>query len=388
MYPLAQDIINNNDIDNLIDWLKTYPRLTKGSLTVEFENIWSKWIGTKHSVYVNSGSSANLLMLYSLFLSMNLKLGDKVVVPAISWATDLSPVIQLGLQPILCDCNLENLSVDVTELRKIFENDKPKALILVSVLGLVPNMEEIVSLCDQHNVILLEDVCESLGSKFHGKNLGTFGKMSSFSLYYGHHISTIEGGMICTNDDDFADILRSIRNHGWDRDWSFDKQEEFRSKYDVLEFDRMYKFYYPGFNVRSTDLQAKLGLRQIQKLDSVCQIRERNFKEYLKCFKTCDMWLPQYDENNTYVSNFCFPIIHKNKNKIYKSLKENNIESRPLICGSMGRQPMYYDRFGKCDLKNADLIDEIGLYIPNNQSLTTDDVRFIASIVIKAMEEN
>ena len=222
MINLVQDTIDNKDINQLIKWLKTYPRLTKGELTIQFEKDWSDYLGVEYSIFVNSGSSANLLMIYYLIESGLLKRGDKVIVPALSWSTSLSPVIQFGLQPILCDCNLDDLSIDIEHFNVLIKEHKPKALVLVPILGFVPNMKEIQDICESKNIILLEDTCESLGSEFNNKKLGTFGLMSSFSTYFGHHISTIEGGMICTNDKKVANILKSLRSHGWDRDMYVD----------------------------------------------------------------------------------------------------------------------------------------------------------------------
>ena len=195
MITLVKDTIDNKDIDQLIDWLKTYPRLTKGTVTLELEEKWSKWLGRKYSVFCNSGSSANLLMLSALGESIGYK-HCKVVVPSVAWATDLAPVMQLGMTPILCDSNMDDLSVDLEHLEKIFKEEDPSVLMLVSVLGLVPNMDKIVDMCMQYDVALLEDTCESMGCEYKGQKLGTFGMMSSFSTYFGHHISTIEGGFI------------------------------------------------------------------------------------------------------------------------------------------------------------------------------------------------
>jgi len=195
MIKLTEDTISNSDIDGLIDWLKTYPQLTKGELTPKLEKKWSNWLGTKHSIFCNSGSSANLLMLWALIEANRITRDAKIVVPSVAWATDLAPVIQLGMTPILCDSNLEDLSVDIKHLKKIFIETKPDVLLLVSVLGLVPDMQKITELCDEYNVILLEDTCESMGSNYKNQKLGTFGLMSSFSTYFGHHISTIEGAL-------------------------------------------------------------------------------------------------------------------------------------------------------------------------------------------------
>ena len=264
MITLVKNTIDNDDIDNLIDWLKTYPRLTKGSVTLELERKYADWLGIEYSVFCNSGSSANLLMLSAIIEKYKSK---KVVVPSVAWATDLSPVMQLGLKPLLCDCNMDDLSVDLNHLEEIFKTESPDALLLVSVLGLVPDMGEITRLCEEYNVILLEDTCESMGSEFRDTKLGTFGLMSSFSTFFGHHISTIEGGFVCTDDKEIYELLVSLRSHGWARESSVETQFKLQQEWDVTDFDSLYTFYYPGYNVRSTDLQAYIGLTQIDKLD-------------------------------------------------------------------------------------------------------------------------
>ena len=279
MTKLVSDTINRDDINALIEWLQQdpIPRLTKGNLTFELEEKWAKKIGTKYSVYVNSGSSAILLALAALNESDRLK-NNKIVVPALSWATDVSSPMLLGLDPIMCDCNLEDLSCDLKELESIFKQNNPAALILVSPLGLVPKMKEVVELCEKYDVKLLEDVCESMGSKYNNKYLGSFGFASFFSMYFGHHLSTIEGGFINTNDEDFYHMLLMMRSHGWDRDLPKWKQDELRKEYNCNKFDALYNFYVPGFNLRATDLQAFIGLRAIDKLDSYVVKRTNNFK--------------------------------------------------------------------------------------------------------------
>ena len=383
MIKLVQDTISKEDINELIKWLETYPQLTKSTKTKEFEKAWSNWMGVKHSIFVNSGSSANLLMLYALIASKSLK-NNKVVVPSLSWATDLSPVMQLGLEPILVDCNLDNLSVDLKDLEDIFLKETPSCLILVSVLGLPPNMTKIEDLCKKYDVILLEDACESLGTSYNGKKLGTFGKMSSFSLYFGHHISTIEGGMICTDDDNIADTLLQLRSHGWDRDLSESKQSELRNKWNIDSFSALYTFYIPGFNLRPTDLQAVIGLGQLNKIDEIISKRNENFLRYLNNLKDFT-WTPKI-EGNHFISNFCMPIIDENKKEIIEGLIKNNIECRPLICGSMGMQPFYVDVYGKNIKKNTSIIDKHGLYVPNHPHLTIDEIDRISEIIINSIK--
>ena len=382
MIKLVNDTIDNNDIDKLIEWLQTYPRLTKGELTIKFEEKWSNWLGVKHSVFCNSGSSANLLMLWALVEANRISRDSKVVVPSLAWATDLSPVIQLGMTPILCDINLEDLSVDLDDLEKIFKESKPEVLLLVSVLGLVPDMIKISKLCKKYNVILLEDTCEGMGSECGNKKLGTFGLMSSFSTYFGHHISTIEGGLVSTNDTELFEILKSIRSHGWDRDASDDYKAKLRKKWDTSEFDALYTFYHSGFNLRSTDLQAFIGLGQIDKLDSICEKRNDNFKIYQKELKNFRPYVWEWAED--FISNFAYPVIAddvEERDEIIKRLQEANIEVRPMICGSMGTQPFYMKKYGDNILFNANVVDKTGFYVPNHPGLSKDDIIKICDII-------
>ena len=383
MINLVKDTISNDDIDKLIGWLQTYPRLTKGPLTLELEQKWSDWIGTKYSVFCNSGSSANLLMLSAYIENTRMQKDRnklKIVVPSVSWATDLAPIIQLGLTPILCDCNLNDLSIDLDHLNEIItSHGKIDALLLVSVLGLVPKMDKIQDICDKHDIVLLEDSCESMGSKHKGQNLGTFGSMSSFSTFFGHHISTIEGGFVSTNDKELYDLLLSLRSHGWDRDLDKKSQNKLRDVWDVSGFESLYTFYYPGYNLRSTDLNAFIGIGQIDNLNEWGLVREKNFRLYQRLIHN-DYWKPKLYPNS-FVSNFAYPIIHPARNEIAQQLQNNSVEVRPLVCGSMGNQPFYKKQYGKIKLPNADKIDEYGLYVPNNPKLTENEVTIVADII-------
>ena len=361
---LVTDTINDKDIDELIEWLKTYPRLTKGNKTLELEKKFASWIGTEYSLFINSGSSANLLMVAALIEAGKLKRGDKVFIPALSWSTDLSPLIHLGLEPILVDCNFDDLSIDVEHLRlllRLHKDDLPKVLILVSVLGLVPNMDNIIELCNKQGIIILEDNCESLGSKFNGTKLGNFGIMSSYSTYFGHHISTIEGGFVTTTDEQLYDILLGLRSHGWDRDLSKSKQQRLRQTWNVTNFQSLYTFYFPGFNLRSTDLNAFIGLGQLKKLDKIVETRNKLWNEYIINLHP-ELWHPEFDTKK-YVSAFAFPIIVNNeelRNLLVNKLQEGKVEVRPIICGSMGTQPVFVQRYGEMKLTNVTEVDKTG----------------------------
>ena len=344
MIKLVSDTIDKQDINSLIEWLSQdeIPKLTKGELTVELEKKWANKIGTKYSVFVNSGSSSILLTLAALKHTNRLK-NNKVVVPSLSWATDLSSPILLGLEPILCDCNLTDLSCDLGHLEEIFKTESPSVLILVSVLGLVPDMNRIIELCKKYDVLLLEDACESMGSKYKGEYLGTFGLASFFSMYFGHHLSTIEGGFINTNDKDLYNSLLMMRSHGWSRDLPIEDQNHYNTKYNTDSFSSLYNFYLPGMNLRSTDLQAFIGLRAIDKLDNYSQKRNSNFKFYLKNLT-----------NN-----------------------ELNIESNP------DNKPVLYENYKRVNIPNSDIIDKFGFYLPNHQDLTESEILKITNIINK-----
>ena len=377
---LVKDTINQNDINRLIKWLETNPKLTKGNITIEFEEIWSKWLGVKYSVFVNSGSSANLLALYSLILSGKMK-NNKIVVPSVSWVTTISPVIQLGLNPIMCDCDYENLGLDINHLKQIIKEENPSSIILVHVLGIPNHMDEIIKLCNENNILLIEDTCESIGSKYNDKLVGTFGDLSTFSFYFGHHMSTIEGGMVSTDDEDLYHILLSIRSHGWDRDLPEEKQKFLREKYNVDNFKSLYTFYHPGFNLRSTDLQAFIGIGQMEKLNEIITNRNKNYIKYQNEIKN-NFWSIS-PPKNSFISNFSFPIITKNIKNLTEDLINNNIECRPLICGSINEHPFWYERYGKINLPNSKLVHEYGLYIPNNHQMTKEELNKVINIVNK-----
>jgi CDP-4-dehydro-6-deoxyglucose reductase, E1 len=384
MINLVKDTINREDVNSLIDWLNQdpIPRLTKGELTRELETKWSNMLGTSHSVFVNSGSSAILLSLYSLKLAKKLK-NKKIIVPGLSWITDISSVMQLGFTPILCDCNLNDLSLDLIHLEHLIKIENPAAVILVSVLGIVPDMDRITAMCKKYNVVLIEDMCEAMNSSYAGKKLGTFGTMSMFSTYFGHAISTIEGGFSNTDDEELATIMLSCRNHGWDRDLSENKKNELKAKHGIDDFNQMYTFYYPGFNLRSTDMQAFLGLKQLDKLERYTTNRFENFKRYreqLKDFNDLDLTLREDD----FASNLAFPVVSKNRKEITQKLKDNEVEIRPLIAGNMARQPFWLKKFKSNkfgQLQNCDMIHDYGFYLPNHQDLTFDEIDFICDIV-------
>ncbi len=389
MISLTENTINQDNIMHLAQWLLGNPKLTQGEKVREFEDAFASYMGRKHAVFVNSGSSANLLMLYALKLVLGEhKTKDsnyKVVIPTVSWATDLAPAIQLGLEPILADCNMDDLSVDLDHLEDIFYEHSPEALMLVSILGLVPDMERIVNLCHKYKVNLLEDVCESLGSEYQGQYLGFFGLMSSYSFYFSHHISTIEGGMITTDDETAYNLLVMLRSHGWGRDLTPEIRQNLKELAKVDDLKEKFTFYVPGFNFRSTDLQAVIGLEQLEQLNHIATTRHRNYLEYIKRLPD-ELWVPEYRDGDI-VSNFGMPIISGHKDRIVKALDDNSIECRPLVCGSLGQQPMWTRFNGKpTPFTNADDINKNGIYIPNHSKITFDDIEEICGVIKESLK--
>jgi CDP-6-deoxy-D-xylo-4-hexulose-3-dehydrase len=379
MIKLCADIINRNDIDCLISWLQGMPKFTKGEKTLEFEEKFSSIIGCDHSVFCNSGSSANLLIVSALIQGGYLR-NKKIIVPQVSWSTTVFPAMQLGLTPIMCDCNLMNLGINIDDFEKIVRKEKPAALIMVHVVGFNSHIERVLEICNEHDVLLIEDTCESLGSVVNNKHLGSFGFASSFSFYFGHHISTIEGGMVCTNNKEFANILRMIRSHGWDRDIDEESKREYRQMYNVGEFDALYKFYYAGFNLRSTDLQAFIGLNQLPKLDYIAQKRHENFATYKNSLGN-NLWKPTLKQD--LVSNMGYPLLLSNRNEISQRLKEDGIECRPLVSGSMGIQPAWKDAYGESVMQYASIVNSQGMYVPNHSELSESEIQKICGIINK-----
>ena len=320
-------------------------------------------------------------MAATLLESGRLK-NKKIIVPAVSWATTVAPFMQLGFDPILCDCDKNNFGLDINHLQELVAIHDPGAVILVHVLGWSNSMDEIVNICNNNNILLLEDCCEAHGCEYKGQKVGTFGHMSSFSYYYGHHMSTIEGGMVCTNDSEFRDLGLMLRSHGWIRDLAPEDQKSYIENHNIDEFNSLYFFVKPGYNVRSTDLNAFLGLRQLQNLDANIIHRRNIMHKYWEQLSG-KVWF-QDDPDCSLPSPLAFGMIHKNKLKIAKDLMENNVECRPLICGSIGRHPFWQEKYPNKSLDslpNANQLHDFGMYLPCHQDMKEEEVFLICDII-------
>ncbi len=373
---LAQDTIEQSEIADLCTWMQANNRLTKGPLCVAFEEAFAQWQGSKHAVFVNSGSSANLLMAQALLEAGRLR-NNIIIAPSVSWVTTVTPFMQLGFDVKLCDCDTQNLGLDIDHLEQLCKEYQPSCIILVHVLGHANHMKAINDICDRYDVVLIEDSCESLGSILDGKKLGSIGLAGSFSFYYGHHISTIEGGMVVTDDTELYHIMLSIRSHGWGRDVPKDVHASWQADYEIDEVRDLYTFYYSGFNLRSTDLNAYLGLSQLKKLDAIAKKRAHNAERYAQ--NLSDFWCQTSDVS--LLSSFAYATFVENRLQVYQRLKDADIESRPLICGNIGLHPFWIKRYGKASFAHADQVHHQGMYLPNHYHLSDADIDRVCEVV-------
>ena len=370
---LADNTISAEEMSSLADWLKEGHQVTKGPLTRQFEAEFAAYTGTKYSIMVNSGSSANLLMAYSLLEAGYLR-NKKVIVPAVSWITTLSPFVQMGFECFLCDSDAKDLGVDLNHLEQLLKKEQPALLILVHILGHPNQMDAIRRLCAQHGCLVIEDACEALGSEYKGVKTGALSLAGSFSFYYGHHISTIEGGAITTSDDKLYSVMLSIRSHGWSRDVPEADRQAWKKEFAIDDFREFYSFYYAGYNLRSTDLNAYLGRLQLKRLPEIAKVRARNFELYRQALP--EFW--SQSSEGGFVSSFSFGTYAKNRLEVSKYMLAQGIECRPLVCGSMGRQPFWIKKYGVTRLPIADKVHDFGLYLPNHANITPEDIAYVA----------
>lgn len=378
-YKLAEGTIDVKDYQIMIDFLKKKKTLTQSLNTKKFEKKFSEYLGRKYSVFVNSGSSANLLIAQTL-LEGNFLKNKIAILPAVSWSTTVSPFLQLGYKVVLCDCDPVNLGLDINQLEKICKKYKPGLVVVVNVLGHSNNFKEINRIQKKYKFKIMEDNCESMGSIKQNKKLGCHGISSSHSFYYGHHISTIEGGVISTDNNKFYNIALAIRSHGWARDVENNFKNYLEKKFNIDEFKSLYTFYFSGLNIRSTDFNAELGLNQIKKIDKISLKRFNNFNYYRK--RLSNFWSQKSDLS--LISSFGYATFVKNRLEVFKYLRSKNIQSRPLICGNMNRQPFVKKKkLAKVNLMNSEFVDTHGLYLPNHANLTFKDVDFICKTFLK-----
>jgi len=383
-HPLMHDNFTKSDISAVIKLLKRKKIiLTQSKFVKEFENKWSKWLGVKYSVFVNSGSSANLLTLSLLKI---LRKKGEIIVPSLTWVSDINAVIQNNFKPVFVDINPNNLCMSEEQIIKKI-NKKTVAVFITHSQGFNCLSLHLISYLKKKNIILIEDVCESHGATFKNKKLGTYGLISNFSFYYAHHMSTIEGGMVCTNDRKIYHLAKMLRSHGMVREIG-DKKIENKIIKKYPKLSPKFIFLHPAYNFRNNEIGAVIGINQLKSLDKNNKVRNKNFKFFLKNLNSL------YYRTNfilSGVSNYAFPLIlnkasFKSRDKLELVLKKNNIEFRRGNAGGGNqlRQPYLKKIIKKNNLKNFKETDHVhffGYYIGNYPTLSIEKIKKICSIL-------
>jgi CDP-6-deoxy-D-xylo-4-hexulose-3-dehydrase len=380
-YPLAKETIDERDIDALIGWLKSYPRLTKGQLTWDVESQWARHIGTKYAVFNNSGSSANLLMIAAAIQTGRIA-NKKIVVPSVGWVTTIAPAIQLGLSPIMVGADEKTFGMDLDQLEEVCEREHPDAVIYVQVLGVPHHRERMLELKERYGFCLLEDACAALGASYSdGQMVGTIGDMSSFSFYFGHQLSTIEGGMVNTDDKELYDMLLMLRSHGWGKDLDEQSYQEKVEEYGIDDFHKPFTFFIPGYNLRATDLQAFIGLRQIERANWVATWRNLNHHRYAENLEGIVQFQDWGDNVPVSISFGALAESNEHRREIISRLVENGIETRIFSAGNLGLHPFWVDLYGEFEDEMSNRIHSCGFFLPNYPEMSEEDIDFICAVV-------
>lgn len=372
----------------LADFIMKADKLSMDTKCVEFEVAFSTYQERKHAILFNSGGSANLAVLQALKNLGKLKEGDHVAFSALTWSTNTMPIIQMGLVPVPLDCDPKTLNVMSDNLLERLEQVSIKALFLTNVLGFTGDIAKIRSICEEKGIILLEDNCESLGTELPEGRAGNFSMGSSFSFFVAHHMSTIEGGMLCTDDDDLAEMLRIVRANGWDRNLTSAQQYKWRKKFNIdSEFQAKYTFYDLGFNFRPTEITGFLGLYQLQFLKDNILKRQANYMRLEDIFKNNPDLVHLEHSHINVLSTFAFPVVCQTpelRKEYLARFAGAGIEIRPMIAGNMQNQP-FYSKYvkEKYDLPGTDFLHQNGFYCGNYPELTETDLELISSCLYK-----
>ena len=384
-HPLMDNNITKSDIYQIQNFLKKNKKriFTQSDQVKKFENQWSKWLGVKYSVFVNSGSSANLLTMQILKILYGT---GEIIVPPLTWVSDIASVLQNNHTPVFADINPKSLCMDEDEIIKKI-NKKTLAVFLTHAQGFNGLSENLLKILKKKKIILIEDVCESHGATFKKKKIGTYGLISNFSFYYAHHLSTVEGGMICTNNKKIFELAKMLRSHGMLRESGNELfEKKLQKKYHYLS--PKFIFLYPAYNVRNTEIPAVIGINQLKRLNSNNAKRSNNLKFFLKSIDS-KFYRNEYKlEGN---SNYAFPLVlkepnFKNRDLLEKVMKKNKIEFRRGNAGGGNqlRQPYLQPYIKKINLKNFKEVDHIhyfGYYIGNYPSLKIKKIKQICKVL-------
>ncbi len=382
---LMENNINREDMDVLIEFLKGMPRLTQSSNVLAFEQEWSQWLGVKYSVYVNSGASANLITIAAL---KHIYGGGEIIVPTLTWVSDIASVLQNGFTPVFVDINPKNLCMDDEQvIAKL--SDKTKAVFITYVQGFNGLTDRLLSVLKDRNIPLIEDVCESHGATFKDKKLGSFGLISNFSYYFAHHMSTIEGGMVCTNDENIYEMTRMLRSHGMTREAVSDAvKQKYIDENTNLSPD--FIFAYPAYNVRGTEIGAVIGRNQLKRLDDNNNKRRENFALFLKNLDP-NKYRTDFDLEGS--CNYAFNLITKNPDPIFRDKLENTMRNAGVEFrrGSSGggnqlRQPYLKTVIAENEWERYPEIEHVhfyGYYIGNYPDIDDQKILLLCDLLNK-----
>jgi CDP-6-deoxy-D-xylo-4-hexulose-3-dehydrase len=363
-------------------------KLSMGERCVEFEKAFAKRQERSHAVLFNSGGSANLALIQGLRNLGTIGPGERVGFSALTWSTNVMPILQMGMTPVPVDCEPSTLNVTSLTLAERIRASELKALFITNALGFAGDLDAIRKLCADAGIVLLEDNCEALGTELPAGMTGNFGLASTFSFFVAHHMSTIEGGMVATDDYELADMLRMVRANGWDRNLSAVKQLKWRKRFNIPnELQAKYTFYDLGFNFRPTEITGFLGTQQMRFLEENILIRERNHLQIEKIVEGNDDLIPIRHDHISRLSPFALPVLCRDerlKEHYLNQFSGAGIEVRPIIAGNIQNQPFYHryvaERF---DLPGAAFVDRCGFYCGNYPDLTESDIDVICGCLFK-----
>jgi CDP-4-dehydro-6-deoxyglucose reductase, E1 len=372
----------------LAAFIRDADKLSMGEQCRRFEEAFAAVQGSRNAILVNSGSSANLLMLQSLKNLGRLAAGDKVGFSALTWSTNVMPIIQMGFEPVPIDCEINTLNVSSKTLLDRLQDVPLHAFFITNALGLAGDLQEVRRLCAERQIILLEDNCESLGTELPGGKTGSFGVAASFSFFVAHHMSTIEGGMLVTDDAELATMFRIGRANGWDRNLPAAEQVRLRRDHGVTsELYAKYVFYDLAFNLRPTEITGFLGLQQLALLEENIAARQRNFFEIEAVVASHPAFIPIERGHIKSLSPFAMPFVCKTRDFFQKyttAFAEAGVEIRPMIAGNMQLQPFYKKHVATTySLPNTDFIHHCGFYCGNYPELSRADLDTLASCLLR-----
>jgi CDP-6-deoxy-D-xylo-4-hexulose-3-dehydrase len=372
----------------LADFILKADRLSMDKTCFEFEHVFAKKQGRTEGILFNSGGSANIAMLQALKNLGKLKDNDNIGFSALTWSTNTMPIIQMGMNPVAIDVEPTTLNCMSHNLLDRLKTVNLQAMFITNALGFTGDLDNIRKICAERNIILLEDNCESLGTQLENGIAGNFGLASTFSFFVAHHMSTIEGGMVCTDDEDLAEMLRIVRANGWDRNLNARQQLKWRKKSNVnSEFEAKYTFYDLGFNFRPTEITGFLGLYQLKFLDENSKAREKNYLRIETIIRDNDELIMLNHSHIRLLSTFAMPVVCKSpqlRNKYLSQFSGAGIEIRPMIAGNMQDQP-FYRKYAKdiFNLPGADFLHSNSFYCGNYPELTETDLETISSCLFK-----